>query len=300
MDRLGLSCGEANLGEWQDMLNRLENPRGMVRIALCGKYVSLHDAYKSVAESLVHAGGACSSRVSIQWVDAEDLERGDVASILDGVDGILVPGGFGNRGIEGKLMASRYARENRIPYLGICLGLQCAAIEIARNVLGLEGASSLEVDEDTPHPVISLMLDQEQVREKGGTMRLGVYPCDLREGSKAWDVYGRKPRIEERHRHRYEFNNDYRAQFEDAGIRFSGIYTEGDLVEIMEIDDHPWHVSCQFHPEFTSRPTRPNPLFQGFVRAACAHRQGQLEEPISKASNGSSKKPGRGKVSPAG
>lgn len=275
VERMDISCEQPDLGEWEHMLQRLENPNTVVRIAICGKYVALRDAYKSVAEALIHAGGASLARVSIQWVDAEDLERVDPAEVLGEVHGILVPGGFGYRGIEGKLRAARFAREQGIPYLGICLGLQVAAIEIARNVAHLEGANSIEVDPDTAHPVITLMQDQEKVDEKGATMRLGQYPCTLEAGTKAAEAYAGTDIVHERHRHRYEFNNDYKERFAEAGVRFSGLYREGNLVEILELEDHPWYVTSQFHPEFTSRPTRPNPLFFAFVQAALALKKDQ-------------------------
>ena len=272
VQRLGLSCREPELSAWEQMLVRMEHPEGVVRIGLVGKYVSLKDAYKSVAEALIHAAGANSARLSIAWIDSEELERVGPEQLLEDVDGILVPGGFGYRGFDGKLCAARYARERGVPYLGICLGLQIAAIEIARALLDLPLANSLEADPNTSDAVISLMADQEGVRKKGGTMRLGSYPCDLLPASKAAQAYGGAAVVHERHRHRYEFNNDYIKAFESVGVLFSGRYSRGNLIEIMELRDHPWHVSTQFHPEFTSRPTRPSPLFVDFVRASIARR----------------------------
>ncbi len=272
VERLSLTCADPDLGDWERMLARMENPEGVVRIALVGKYVALRDAYKSVAEALIHAAGVSSARLSIAWIDAEDLERSGVEALLDDVDGILVPGGFGYRGFEGKLAAAQYARTRGVPYLGICLGLQIAAIEIARNLLGLEGANTLEADPHTPHAVISLMADQEGVRDKGGTMRLGAFACELTPGSRSQAAYGGRERVDERHRHRYEFNNDYAERFEQAGVVLGGRNPELGLVEILELRDHPWYVATQFHPEFTSRPTRPNPLFAAFVEASLEHR----------------------------
>ncbi len=284
VERLSLTCADPDLREWERMLARMENPEGVVRIALVGKYVSLRDAYKSVAEALIHAAGVNSARLSISWIDAEDLERAGAEALLDDVDGILVPGGFGYRGFEGKLLAARYARERGVPYLGICLGLQIAAIEIARNLLGLDEANTLEADPNTSHAIISLMADQEGVRQKGGTMRLGAYTCDLGEGTTARSAYGGESRIVERHRHRYEFNNEFIESFESAGVVFSGRHPDLGLVEILELRDHPWYVATQFHPEFSSRPTRPNPLFAAFVRASLDRRvrvtgKGAREEP---------------------
>ncbi|MAE69031.1 MAG: CTP synthetase [Gemmatimonadetes bacterium] len=284
VERISLTCADPDLRDWERMLARMENPEGVVRIALVGKYVSLRDAYKSVAEALVHSAGVNSVRLSISWIDAEDLERAGAEALLDDVDGILVPGGFGYRGFEGKLLAARYARERGVPYLGICLGLQIAAIEIARNLLALDEANTLEADPNTPHAIISLMADQEGVRQKGGTMRLGAYTCDLAEGSRARVAYGGESRIEERHRHRYEFNDEFVESYERAGVVFSGRHPDLGLVEILELRDHPWYVATQFHPEFSSRPTRPNPLFTAFVRASRDHRvrvtgKGVREEP---------------------
>jgi CTP synthase len=279
VERLALKCGEPDLGAWEEMLARMENPSAVVRVALVGKYVSLQDAYKSVAEALTHAAGANAARLSVAWVDAEELERVGPEGLLDDADGVLVPGGFGDRGLAGKLCAARFARERGIPYLGICLGLQIAAVEIARGVLGLEQANSLEADPHTPDAVISLMAEQEGVESTGGTMRLGAYPCDLLAGTRAARAYGEEERVGARHRHRYVFNNAYVARFEAGGVVFSGRYREGNLVEIMELSEHPWFVATQFHPEFTSRPTRPHPLFAAFVAASLEERKRRMAVP---------------------
>ncbi|HVS19818.1 MAG TPA: CTP synthase, partial [Planctomycetota bacterium] len=232
-----------------------------------GKYIDHRDAYKSIYESLDHAGFAHSARVLVKRIEAEELEEQEPELLLGGVDGILVPGGFGMRGIEGKVRAVRYARENNIPYFGICLGMQCAAIEFARNVLGLERAHTAEMDEGTPDPVIHLMADQADVHAKGGTMRLGAMPCRLARGSRASELYGAEL-VHERHRHRFEFNNAYRERFEAAGLHASGINPDRDLVEILELEEHPFFVGVQFHPEFKSQPLHPHPIFRGFVAAA--------------------------------
>jgi CTP synthase len=248
------------------MLDRIRNPKGSVRIAVVGKYIELQDAYKSIYEALAHAGAAHAVKVEVERIEAEVLER-DGTKLLEGIDGILIPGGFGTRGIEGKLVAARHARENGVPYLGICLGMQCAVIEFARNVLGLEGAHSAEFDTDTLHPVIALLDEQKQVTKMGGTMRLGAFPCELKPDSKAHDAYGHFE-VSERHRHRYEFNNAFRERFEEAGMCFSGTSPDGSLVEMIELGDHPWFVATQAHPEFKSRPADAHPLFKGFVGAA--------------------------------
>ena len=236
-------------------------------IALVGKYVALHDAYLSVAEALTHAGIANGVRVDVRWVDSETVTEENAAGLLAGCAGVLVPGGFGSRGVEGKISAIRYARENKIPFLGICLGMQMAVVELARNKAGLAGAHSSELDPRTPYPVIDLMPDQAQVTEKGGTMRLGSCPCVLAEGSRALAAYGQK-HIDERHRHRYEFNNDYREALAGAGMTISGLSPDGRLVEAVELEDHPWFVGVQFHPELKSRPNRAHPLFREFIAAA--------------------------------
>jgi len=267
--RLALNCRHPDLGEWEEMVHRLKNPRSTVTIALVGKYVELRDAYFSVNEALCHAGIAHNLRVDVKAVQAEELERTSPGVLLEGAGGILVPGGFGERGAEGKIQAIRYARENKIPYLGICLGMQLAVVEFARSVLSLAGANSAELDPAAPDPVIDLLPEQKGVTDRGGTMRLGSYPCHIAAGSLAHRAYGML-KVQERHRHRYEFNNAYREIFAEAGFRFSGLSPDGRLVEIVELTDHPWFVATQFHPEFRSRPSRPHPLFKGFVGAAAA------------------------------
>ncbi len=267
--KLGIDCGEPDLEDWTAMLEALRNPVQTVKIAMVGKYVELHDSYISVNEALKHGGIATRSAVDIQWIDSESLEGGniDLDEILGDMDGILVPGGFGSRGIEGKIKACKYARENKIPYLGICLGMQIAIIEFARNVLGLEGANSAEINPETPYPVIDILPEQKEVTDMGGTMRLGQYPCTLNPESKSYELYGASM-IYERHRHRYEVNNDYRADLLKGGMIFAGTSPDNHIVEMVEIPDHPWFVAGQFHPEFKSRPNRPHPLFRGFVTAA--------------------------------
>ena len=252
------------------MVEALKTPRHTVRIAMVGKYVALHDAYLSVVEALKHGGVPSGTRIEIAWVDSETVTRENARELLEGVHGILIPGGFGIRGVEGKIEVARFAREQRIPYLGICLGLQVAVIEFARNVAGLEGAHGIEFDPSARHPVIHLMPDQDGVVDLGGTLRLGSYPCRLEPGSKAYSIYD-KPLIHERHRHRYEFNNAYRKALSDAGLRLCGLSPDGHIVEMVELPDHPWHVSVQFHPEFKSRPNRPHPLFRSFVEASLEH-----------------------------
>ncbi|MEW6725922.1 MAG: CTP synthase [Bacillota bacterium] len=271
VEKLNLVCGPPNLGEWEDMVARLKNPKDFVKIALVGKYVSLPDAYFSVSEALYHAGIANSARVEIKYVNAEDLETNAVEDYILDADGVLVPGGFGDRGTEGKVRAIRYARERKIPMLGICLGMQLACVEFARNVIGLQGANSPEFDPGTRHPVIDLLPEQKNIADLGGTMRLGGYPCHLVPGSRAHRAYGDTVVIE-RHRHRYEFNNEYRGQFMEWGMQFTGLSPDGRLVEIIELADHPWFVATQFHPEFKSRPNRPHPLFRDFVGAALRNR----------------------------
>ena len=273
IELLHLDASPRDLAPWREMVTRFENPTGAVSIAVVGKYVELHDAYLSIKEALIHAGIAHQQRVDIRWVHSERLEQEPVGSLLDGVDGILVCPGFGGRGIEGKLEAARYARENKIPYLGVCLGMQMMVIEYARNVLGLIGANSTEVNAQTPHPVISMLSEQLGIEDKGGTMRLGAYPCTLVPGTIAAAAYGESD-VVERHRHRYEFNNKYRAELEAAGLIASGTSPDGSLVEIAEIVGHPFMVGSQFHPEFRSRPDRPHPLFREFVGAAKQLRAG--------------------------
>jgi CTP synthase len=266
--KLGLDTPEAELGEWDELVDRLGERRESVEIALVGKYVKLHDAYLSVHEALKHAGIAAGCRVGVRWVDAENMTLEGVRAELAGVDGVLVPGGFGSRGWEGKILACRVAREDGIPYLGICLGMHVAVSEFARHVCGLDGANSTEMDPETPHPVIDLLPEQKDVEDLGGTMRLGAQAVELAEGTRTRELYTGEPVILERHRHRYEVNNAYRQQLVDAGLVVSGTFREGHLVEIIELPDHPWFVASQFHPEFKSRPTRPAPLFREFVQAA--------------------------------
>ncbi len=267
VNRLGLSTDEPDLKPLEAIVEKIKKPSEKVKIAICGKYVKLKDAYKSIAESFTHAGVVNDARVTIEYIDSELVEQGDPETFFSGVSGILVPGGFGDRGIEGKLKAIRYARENGIPFFGICLGLQCAVIEFARNVCGLENANSLEFDANSPHPVIYIMESQKEVREKGGTMRLGAYPCVLKEGTKSYAAYG-VSKISERHRHRYEVNNEYLPILEENGMVMSGIFPDESLVEMIELPAHPYFVGCQFHPELKSRITRPHPLFVSFVSAA--------------------------------
>jgi len=266
--KLGIDAPPAELGEWLELTERIDQRDASVEIALVGKYVKLHDAYLSVHEALKHAGIQNGARVHVRWVDAEDMTLDEARDALAGVDGVLVPGGFGSRGWEGKILACRVAREDGIPYLGICLGMHVAVSEFARHVCDLEGANSTEMDPETPHPVIDLLPEQKEVEDLGGTMRLGAQAVELAEGTRTRDVYGGEPVISERHRHRYEVNNAYRQQLVDGGLAISGTFQEGRLVEIVELPDHPWFVASQFHPEFNSRPTRPAPLFRECVAAA--------------------------------
>ena len=270
--KLRLGGGVPDMTRWQAMVDRIHGVHRQVQIALVGKYTQLHDAYLSVAESLFHAGTACDSRVDIKWVDSQTLTPDNIDAALGDCSGILVPGGFGDRGIEGMILAAQYAREKGIPYFGICLGMQIAVIEFARHAAGWPDAHSAEFSDTTTHPVIDLMPDQVGVTDKGGTMRLGKYPCVLADGSRARTAYG-TPEIWERHRHRYECSNALRPALEAAGLRMAGTSPDGRLVEIVELPEHPWFVGCQFHPEFKSRPDRPHPLFQGFAAAALACRK---------------------------
>ena len=264
---LGLSCTAPDLSDWRYLVDKATNPSRSVKIALVGKYVELKDAYLSVIEALRHAGIENDAEIKLEWIHSRDVTDQNAARLLGDADGILVPGGFGQRGMEGKISAIRYARENKVPYLGLCLGMQLASIEFARNVVGLSGANSTELEPSTPYPIIDILPDKRDITKLGGTLRLGSYPCVLKEGSKAREAYGSEM-IHERHRHRYEFNNLYRKQLEEKGFSFSGLSPDGDLVEIIEIKDHPWFVASQFHPEFKSRPTKAHPLFRGFVKAA--------------------------------
>ncbi len=271
-EHLQLDTRPPSLGRWKKMVSKAINGKRKIDIAICGKYVSLADAYKSIIEAFVHAGVANDVQVEPTWVDTENISRYNAKRKLGRFDGILVPGGFGSRGVEGKLETIRYARLNKVPMFGICLGLQCAIIEFARNVCGIEAATSCEFDSNSDAQVVSLMPDQAEVTEKGGTMRLGAYPCELAEGSLIRKIYG-EALISERHRHRYEINNEYRAPLSAKGMVFSGLSPNGQLVEMMELKKHPWFIGCQFHPELKSRPMRPHPLFRDFVRAARDHHE---------------------------
>jgi CTP synthase len=266
---LGLPPRPSDLAAWETIVCKIKNPSRTARVAVVGKYIDLKDSYKSLAEALTHGGIANEARVDVRWVDAEQLTQDGAPAHLASVDGVLVPGGFGDRGIEGKIEAIRYAREGGVPFLGICLGLQCAVVEFARRVAGLADANSSEFDRATSHPVIDLLPEQRGVEAKGGTMRLGLYPITIAEDSLAARMYGTL-HIEERHRHRYEVSNEYRRILEKNGFRVSGIWPEKQLVEIVELPDHPWFIASQFHPEFRSRPWAPHPLFAGFIGAACA------------------------------
>lgn len=267
MKHLKLDSNPPDMTEWERMVNHVKQLRHSTEIAIVGKYVALHDAYLSIVEALHHGGIDCDSEVNIRWINAEDVYDHNVAELLAGVQGILVPGGFGDRGIEGKVTTIRYAREQGIPFFGICLGMQMAVIEFARHQAGLEGANSAEINPSTPHAVIDLLPEQKEVRDLGGTMRLGLYPCKLAQGSLAARCYD-QGLIYERHRHRYEFNNEYRDLLVSAGLSISGTSPDGKLVEIIELSNHPWFLAVQFHPEFTSRPNRPHPLFRDFINAA--------------------------------
>jgi CTP synthase len=266
-EHLKLDCREPDMEEWNELLNKVRNLSRKTKIALVGKYVELQDAYISVVEALKHAGYQFDADIEVKWLNSELVTKENVGELLQDVDGILVPGGFGDRGVEGKIAATQYARENKVPFLGICLGMQLASVEYARNVLGLEGAHSAELNPETNYPVIDLLPEQKDIEDLGGTLRLGLYPCKLIQGTKAYEAYDGEV-VYERHRHRYEFNNHYREQMEKEGFIFSGTSPDGRLVEIIELADHPWFVASQFHPEFTSRPTRPQPLFRDFINAA--------------------------------
>jgi CTP synthase len=269
---LGERAGGADLGSWRRLIEEMRRPKPTVRVAIVGKYVELHDAYMSVREALFHAGVANDREVEIEWVYSGDVQKGQGWDTLETVGGIVVPGGFGQRAIEGKIKVAGWARENKVPYLGLCLGMQVMCIELGRWLLGTEAVNSTEFDRNVQHPVIDLMANQRQVHDLGGTMRLGVYPCVLVPGTRAAQAYG-VPEVTERHRHRWEFNNNYRARFEKGGICFSGLSPDGSLVEIAEISDHPFMLGCQFHPEFQSRPNRAHPLFRAFVAAAARYSE---------------------------
>lgn len=270
VNHLKLNAPQPDMTEWENLVRRVKSLDKTVEIAIVGKYVALHDAYLSIVESLGHAGIDADAEVNVRWVNAEEVTPENVADKLQGVDGILVPGGFGDRGIEGKITTIRYARERKVPFFGICLGMQVAVIEYARNITGLAGANSSEIDPATPYPVIDLLPEQRDIEDLGGTMRLGLYPCKLMPGSLAEKAYDDEL-VYERHRHRYEVNNEYRESIEKSGLRVSGTSPDGRLVEMVELADHPWFLAVQFHPEFTSRPNRPQPLFRDFVRASLAN-----------------------------
>lgn len=275
IDKLGLECAsEPKLDRWKAFVNAVKHPRKTVNIGLVGKYVEHHDAYISIVESLIHAGAMNDTKVKLHWIQSDEVNPENVAKKLDGMHGILVAPGFGPRGVAGKLTAVQYAREEKVPFFGICLGMQCAVVEFARNVCGMEMANSTEFDEHTPFPVIDIMEDQRNRLETGGTMRLGLFNCALQEGSFARQAYATEL-IEERHRHRFELNNVFRDQLEAAGLRMSGINPERDLVEIVEVADHPWFVGVQFHPELKSKVVKPQPLFVDFVKAALALKESQ-------------------------
>jgi len=278
VEKLHMWTAAPNLRKWQRVVHVLKNPKDSVRIAVVGKYMGLKESYKSLFEALVHGGIANEVKVELDCLEAEQVEQEGPAGILGRADGILIPGGFGGRGSEGKIETVRYARENQVPFFGICLGLQMAVVEFARNVCGLAEANSTEFNDKTPHPVIHLMDAQKGVEKKGGTMRLGAYPCVLQDDSSAFKLYGKK-KVSERHRHRFEVNNDYRELFLTHGMVLSGLSPDANLVEIIELKDHPWFVGCQFHPEFKSHPTESHPLFKGFIKAALQNRSAQREVP---------------------
>lgn len=281
---LELECDKLKLKEWEKIVEKIKDPKYYTRIGICGKYTHLKDAYKSIIEAFAHAGVENDSRVELKWIDSEALEEEGAEKFLSDVDGLLIPGGFGERGIKGKVEAIRFVRENKIPFLGICLGMQCAVIEFARNVCQLEKANSFEFDQETPYPVIHLMPDQQNITKMGGTMRLGTYPCELKKGSLSHKAYG-KLEISERHRHRYEFNNEFRETLTQAGLKLTGLSPDKRLVEIIELSSekpsgHPWFVAVQFHPELKSRPTRAHPLFRDLVKAALKYRKSKEKEII--------------------
>ncbi|MEX2456345.1 MAG: CTP synthase [Balneolaceae bacterium] len=279
IDKLGLPAKNADLKRWTEFVDKIKFPKKEIDIALVGKYVEHHDAYKSIVEALIHGGAVNDCKVNIRWVQSEDVTGQNIDKKLEGVSGILVAPGFGDRGIEGKFIAVKYARENKIPFFGICLGMQCAVIEFARNVIGEENANSTEFNEDSPFPIINLMLDQLDVEDKGGTMRLGKYECEIKEDTFAEEAY-QSSLIEERHRHRFEVNNNLREQLVENGMVLSGLNPERDLVEIVEIKDHPWFVGVQFHPELRSTVYDPHPLFTSFIKASVVHEESHHEQAV--------------------
>ena len=284
VDLLNIWTGQPNLDIWQDVVDKFTNPPYEVCIGIVGKYVNLTDSYKSLNEALVHGGIANNCRVKLKFIDSEKVEAEGLGNLLDDVDGVLVPGGFGIRGIEGMILTVQYAREKKIPYFGICLGMQMAVVEYARNICSLDKANSSEFDFQTPHPVIDLLPEQREITDKGASMRLGAYPCMVSPDSYAFAAYGQKE-ISERHRHRYEFNNDYKKILTDKGLQITGASPDGRLAEIVEIKDHPWFLGCQFHPEFKSRPTKPHPLFSKFIEAALKQAKVKSKKTMSRQQN---------------
>ena len=284
VDLLNIWTGQPKLDAWEEVVSKFNNPPHEVFIGIVGKYVNLTDSYKSLNEALVHGGIANNCRVKLKFIDSEKVEAEGLGGQLDDVDGVLVPGGFGIRGIEGMITAAQFARENKIPYFGICLGMQMAVVEYARNICSLARANSSEFDSQTPHPVIDLLPEQREVTDKGASMRLGAYPCVVSPDSYAFTAYGQK-KISERHRHRYEFNNDYKKILTDKGLQITGASPDGRLAEIVEIKDHPWFLGCQFHPEFKSRPTKPHPLFSKFIEAALKHAKGKSKKSPARQQN---------------
>ncbi len=277
---LDLPFSKKKLDDWRSLVEKAKNPRGKVRIALVGKYVTHDDAYKSLAEALVHGGLAANLEVEFDWIEADEVSPADMESRLEAADGLLIPGGFGLRGVEGMVKAAEYARTHRMPYFGICLGMQTAVIEVARNVCGWADADSTEFTNDSRHKVFLKLRELKGIEDLGGTMRLGSYPCQVESGSLAARAYGKRE-FSERHRHRYEFNLEFRAGMEEKGLRFTGMSPDGNFVEIVEIEDHPWYVACQFHPEFKSRPLAPHPLFKDFIAAAHRHSHSTREVQVS-------------------
>ncbi|MFN6040196.1 MAG: CTP synthase, partial [Bacteroidota bacterium] len=276
LKKLGFTTVNSHdLSSWRDFIDKLIHPKQEVKIGLVGKYVELKDSYKSISEAFIHAGATNDSKVKLEWIHSEGITEETLADKMKDLAGILVAPGFGNRGIEGKILAIKYARENKIPFFGICLGMQCAVIEFARNVIGLKDAHSREMNPASSNPVIDLLETQKSITNMGGTMRLGAYPCRLEDGTLARSIYG-KTEIQERHRHRYEFNNEYKSKFEEAGMVLSGINPQAELVEIVELNDHPWFLGVQFHPEYKSTVIKPHPLFVSFVKAALNYKKTQI------------------------
>ena len=292
---LNIWTRQPKLEAWEALIKKVGSQKNEITIGIVGKYVNMQDSYKSLHESLIHAAITNSCKVNLQYIDSEEVEKKGPQAILKGVDGILIPGGFGGRGVEGKIASIKYARENKIPFFGICLGMQVAIIEIARDLCGMKHANSSEFDPESPNPVVHIMEAQRSVNAKGGTMRLGSYPCAVKKGTKAHAVYG-MAEISERHRHRFEVNNMFRPELEKAGVEFSGLSPDGSLVEIMELKGHPWFVACQFHPEFKSRPMEPHPLFKGFIKAVISHKLQAARKKLTKVSK--KKAPARAAAKP--